>query len=210
MKLAIIGPPGAGKGTQAEELAKKLGDPHLSIGEILRHAVKDHTPVGMKVQSIIEAGHLAPDEVIIGVVKERLSQKDCETGYIFDGMPRSLSQARELDVHGVPVDLVILLDVPDEEIIERLRGRRICPDCGKTFHLTAKPPEKDGVCDKCSAELVLRKDDDADTIRTRLTVHHELIAPLSEYYESQGKLKTVDGLGTIEAVTEKVFSVLGV
>ena len=209
MKLAIIGPPGAGKGTQADILAQKLGDPHLSVGEILRRAIKDRTPLGIKIQSIIEAGFLAPDEVITEVVKERISQEDCKTGYIFDGMPRTIGQASALDVHDIHTDHVISLEVPDEEVISRLSLRQICGDCGKTFHPTANPPEKDGLCDRCGTELTFRKDDDADTIRTRLKIFHEQAGPLKEYYQQQGKLRVIDGSGTITDTKEKVFNLLG-
>jgi len=210
MRLAIIGPPGAGKGTQADALAQILGDPHLSIGDILRRAVKDRTPLGIRIQAIIEGGNLVPDDVVIGVVKERIARKDCETGYMFDGMPRTVGQARELDAQGVQTDLIISLEVPDEEVIVRLRERLMCSDCGRSFHPTAKPPEKDGFCDKCGEELVTRKDDEPDTVRTRLKIFHEQVDPLKEYYELQGKIRFIDGSGSVEEVRKRLFTALGI
>jgi len=198
MKLILLGPPGAGKGTQAEVLVKRLGVPQISTGEILRGAVGQGTPVGLKAKSYMDAGGLVPDDVIIGVVKERLAEKDCAAGYIFDGMPRTMPQAQALDEQGVLIDAVVSIEVPDEEILRRLGGRRTCPGCGAIYHIASKAPIKPGICDACGAELVIRKDDDPDTIRNRLLTYHKETEPLKEYYKAQGKLLTVDGVGSVE------------
>jgi len=208
--LILLGPPGAGKGTQAESLVKKLGVPQISTGDILRSAVKNATPVGLKAKAYMDAGDLVPDDVIIGVVKERLCGKDCEAGYIFDGMPRTIAQAEALDAQGVVIDTVLSVEVPDEEILIRLGGRRTCPDCGMTYHVTTKPPSTPGVCDSCGAKLIIRKDDDSETILNRLRNYHKETAPLKEYYNAQGKLKTVDGVASVADITAAVFRTLGI
>jgi len=210
MKLILLGPPGAGKGTQAEELTKKLGIPHIATGDILRHAVIDGTPIGLKAKAFMDAGNLVPDDVIIGIVKERLSQKDCEAGYILDGMPRTDVQAQALDEQGVSIDVVLLIQIPDEEIIYRLDGRRTCTNCDMTYHIAVKPPENEGVCDFCGTKLTIRKDDNAETIRKRLHTYHKQTAPLKKYYKGQGKLKIMNGTGPVDKITEKVFKILGV
>jgi len=208
--LILLGPPGAGKGTLAEALIKKLGVPQISTGDILRGAVKQGTPVGLKAKSYMDAGDLVPDEVIIGVVKERLAEPDCEAGYIFDGMPRTINQAEALDEQGVQIDAVLSVEVPDEEIIKRLGGRRTCPECGMVFHVATKKPEKEGICDGCGAALIIRKDDDQETIRNRLTTYHKETAPLKDYYKAQGKLKTMNGVGSVAETVATVFQVLGI
>jgi len=210
MKLILLGPPGAGKGTQAESLTVALGVPQISTGDILRNAVKNGTPVGLKAKAFMDAGDLVPDDVIIGVVKERLTNKDCEAGYIFDGMPRTIAQAEALDEQNVAIDVVLSIEVPDDEIIVRLGGRRTCPNCSMTYHVKTKAPKREGVCDGCGTELIIRKDDDAETIRNRLQTYHKETKPLKAYYEAQGKLKTVDGVASVADITATVFKVLGI
>jgi len=210
MRLILLGPPGAGKGTQAEMLVKKLGVPQISTGDILRSAVKNATPVGLEAKAYMDAGDLVPDDVIIGVVKERLSGEDCAAGYIFDGMPRTIAQAEALDAQGVVIDAVLSIEVPDSEIQNRLGGRRTCPNCGMTFHIATKQPVKPGVCDSCGSELVIRKDDDRETIQNRLLNYHKETEPLKAYYSAQGKLKTVDGVAGVAEITAAVFGALGI
>ena len=208
MKLILIGPPGAGKGTQADILSKKLGIPQISTGDILREAVKMGTPIGLKAKSFMDSGALVPDDVIIGVIIERLAQPDCADGYILDGVPRTIAQAEALDKQGAAIDAALSIEADDEEIIGRLSGRRVCPACGATFHMTANPPEKDGVCDACGAALIIRKDDDPDTIRNRLLTFHRETAPLKDYYRAQGKLKTAQSQTRVEDTTALVSNVL--
>jgi len=210
MRLILLGPPGAGKGTQAETLVKELGIPQISTGDILRDAVRRGTPVGLMAKAYMDAGDLVPDDVIIGIIKERLSGEDCEKGYIFDGIPRTIAQAEALDAQGVPIDTVLSLEVPDEEIIVRLGGRRSCPNCGMTYHVVSRPPEKEGVCDSCGTGLVIRKDDDADTIRNRLLNYHRETEPLKSYYEASGKLVSVRGGESVADTTAIVHRALGI
>jgi len=210
MRLILLGPPGAGKGTQAEVLVKKLGVPQISTGDILRSAVKNGTPVGLKAKAYMDAGDLVPDDVIIGVVKERLTADDCKNGYIFDGMPRTIAQAEALDTQGVVIDVVLSIEVPDDVIVERLGGRRTCPDCGVIYHIITKKPAQEGICDACGAALIVRKDDEAETILNRLQTYHKETAPLIGYYKAQGKLKSAGGAFGIAEQTAEVFKVLGV
>ena len=210
MKMILLGPPGAGKGTQAEALTKKLGIPAISTGDILRDAVKRQTPIGLEAKSYMDAGGLVPDEVIMGIIIERLSMDDCKEGYILDGVPRTLAQAEALDKQGVEPDVVLSIEISDEEILERLGGRRACPDCKTIFHVISKPPEKDGVCDNCGAALIIRKDDEKETIRNRLQAYHKETEPLKEYYMSKGKLKTVASIYGVAEATAAIFKVLGI
>jgi len=210
MRLILLGPPGAGKGTLAEAIIKKLGVPQISTGDILRSSVKNGTPVGLKAKSYMDAGDLVPDDVIIGVVKERLTEPDCANGYVFDGMPRTIAQAEALDEQGVPIDAVLSVEVPDEVILKRLGGRRTCPDCGMIFHVATKAPEKEGICDACGAALITRIDDAPETIRNRLVTYHKETAPLIAYYEAQGKLKSMNGVGNVGETVATVFRILGI
>jgi len=210
VRLILLGPPGAGKGTQAEVLIKKLGVPQISTGDILRSAVKQGTPVGLKAKAYMDSGDLVPDDVIIGVVKERLAGQDCRNGYIFDGMPRTIAQAEALDKQEVIIDAVLSIEIPEEEVLNRLGGRRTCPECGMIFHITSKPPAVPGICDACGAALIIRKDDEPDTILNRLLTYHSQTEPLKEYYKSQGKLKTVDGVAGVSEITAAVLEVLGI
>ena len=209
MNLVLLGPPGAGKGTQAEKLTKELGVPHIATGDILRHAIKEGTPVGLKAKKFMDAGDLVPDDVIVGIVNERISMKDCEAGYILDGMPRTIAQAQALEAQGVLIDVVLLIQVSDEEIIYRLEGRRTCPNCDMTYNIAVKPPENEGECDSCGTNLTIRKDDNAETIRKRLKTYHKQTAPLKKYYKEQGKLRIMNGKGPVPEITEKVFKILG-
>ena len=208
MKLILLGPPGAGKGTQADILSKKLNIPTISTGNILRAAVKEGTEIGRKAKSFMDAGQLVPDEVIIGIVAERLQKEDCADGFILDGVPRTLAQAEAIEASGIRFDVVLSLEVSDEEIIGRMSGRRACTACGATYHVTAAPPKAEGVCDKCGAALVQREDDKAETVRSRLNVYHTETAPLVDFYKARGILKTVVNQPSIEATTAEVLKVL--
>ena len=209
MKLILLGPPGAGKGTQADILSKKLDIPTISTGNILRAAVKEGTEIGLKAKSFMDAGKLVPDEVIIGIVAERLQKPDCAKGYILDGVPRTLAQAEAIEKSGITFDAVISLDVSNEEIIGRMSGRRACTACGATYHISAAPSKVEGICDKCGGPLVQRADDKPETVLNRLEVYAKETAPLGEFYESRGILKTVANQPTIEATTAEVLKALG-
>ena len=209
MKLILLGAPGAGKGTQAEILSKKLDIPTISTGNILRAAMKNGTPVGLKAKEYVERGALVPDEVVIGIVQERLAEPDCAKGYILDGMPRTIPQAEALETGGIDIDCALSIEVEDAVIVERMSGRRTCPDCGASFHVTANPPKTEGKCDNCGAALTIRKDDAPETVKSRLETYHAETEPLKAFYESRGKLKTVDNQPTIEATTAEIIRVLG-
>jgi adenylate kinase len=209
MKLILLGPPGAGKGTQADLLIKKLSAPQISTGDILRDAVKRGTPIGLKAKSYIDAGDLVPDEIIIGITTDRLAEDDCKNGFILDGVPRTIVQAETLDKQGVAIDIVLSIEVSDEVIIERLAGRRVCSGCRMTYHMVSNPPKTLDICDACGSALIIRRDDDPATIRNRLVTYHEQTAPLKAYYSAQGKLKTVGGDSSVAETTEEVFKVLG-
>ena len=210
MRLILLGPPGAGKGAQAELLVKKLGIPQISTGEILRDAVRNATLVGRKAKAFMEAGDLVPDDVVIGVVKDRLAAKDCGEGYILDGMPRTAAQAEALDRQGIAVDVVLSMQVPDRQILGRLAGRRTCPACAATYHIVTKPPLAPGLCDICGAKLATREDDAEETIINRLQTYHKETEPLRAYYEAQGKLRTVNGEYSAEETASAVLKSLGI
>ncbi len=213
MNIIMLGPPGAGKGTQAKMLVEGLGIPQISTGDMLRAAVKDGTELGKKAKEYMDAGKLVPDEVVIGIVKERLAQPDCEKGFILDGFPRTIPQAEALDrvleELGKRIDYVINVAVPNEELITRLTGRRTCRQCGAMYHVVFNPPREEGRCDKCGGELYQRDDDKEETIRQRLEVYEAQTAPLIEYYERKGVLYNVDGTGAIEEIFQSVLEVLG-
>ena len=208
MKLILLGAPGAGKGTQAEFISEKYNIPMVSTGNMIREALKNKTELGLKAKSYMDGGQLVPDEVVIGIIKERLSGEDCKNGFILDGFPRTIPQAQALDNMGVELDRVIDFEVPDEAIIERMSGRRVCSSCGSSYHTLHKPPVKEGVCDKCGAELVQRKDDAPETVKERLRVYHTETEPLKDYYEKTGKLRVVVGEGDIAAITRNTFAAL--
>ena len=209
MKMILLGAPGAGKGTQAEIFSKKLGIPTISTGNILRAAVKNGTPVGLKAKVFMDAGKLVPDEVIIGVINERLAEPDCEKGFILDGVPRTIAQAEALEKAGIFFDKVVSIEISDEEIVGRMSGRRACPACGATYHVVNAPPKTEGVCDKCGAALVLRSDDKPETVKDRLAVYHRETEPLKDFYKARGVLVAVDNQSTIEATTRAMEEALG-
>ncbi len=209
MKLILLGAPGAGKGTQADILSKKLGISTISTGNILRAAMKNGTPVGLRAKEYVESGKLVPDEVVIGIVQERLAEKDCAGGYILDGMPRTIPQAEALERGGIDIDCALSIEVEDAVIVERMSGRRTCPDCGASFHIKANPPKAEGICDNCGAALTIRRDDAPETVRDRLATYHAETEPLKAFYAERGKLKTVDNQPTIEATTAEIEKALG-
>ena len=210
MRLILLGAPGAGKGTQAEILSKILNVPTISTGNILRAAMKNGTAVGLKAKEYVDAGKLVPDDVIIGIVKERLAQPDCENGYILDGVPRTIPQAQAMEEMGVAVDCALSIEVEDELIIERMSGRRTCKDCSQTFHIVSNPPRVEGVCDFCGGELSIRKDDAPETVKSRLETYHRETEPLKSFYENLGRLKTVENQPSIEATTAAIRNTLGI
>ena len=209
MKMILLGAPGAGKGTQAEIISKKLNIPTISTGNILRAAVKNGTPVGLKAKEYMDAGKLVPDEVIIGVINERLAEPDCAAGYILDGVPRTIPQAEALEAAGINFDAVVSLEVSDEEIEQRMTGRRTCIGCGATYHITAAPSKVEGICDNCGAALEQRKDDKPETVKARLVTYHAETEPLKGFYQQRGVLKTVQNAGSIEAINAAVMAALG-
>lgn len=208
MNLILLGAPGAGKGTQAEKICEKYNIPAVSTGNIIREALKNGTDMGLKAKSYIDAGALVPDEVVIGIIKERLQENDCKNGFILDGFPRTIPQAEALDQMGINIDKVVDIEVPDEKIAARLSGRRVCLKCGATYHLEYKKPQKDGICDACGEELVQRKDDKPETVIDRLNVYHEQTEPLKGYYEKTGKLVVVEGQEEVADTTALVFKAL--
>ena len=208
MKMIMLGAPGAGKGTQAEIISKKLGIPTISTGNMLREAMRNGTPVGLAAKELIESGKLVSDDIIIGIVSERLSAPDCAGGYILDGVPRTIGQAEALEENGIRFDHVVSMEISDETIEKRMSGRRVCPKCGATYHVTAVPPKKEGVCDECGSELITRKDDAPETVRARLAVYHKETEPLKEFYRSRGVLYPVEDHGSVEATSAAILAVL--
>lgn len=207
MKLVLLGAPGAGKGTQASNLAELLGIPHISTGDIFRANMREKTPLGMKAKSYMDQGLLVPDELTVDLVMDRLAADDCRDGYILDGFPRTIVQADALNARAA-LDAAVNIHVPDEAIVDRMGGRRVCPVCGESFHVKYNPPKQDGACDKCGAELIVRQDDQPETVQKRLSVYHEQTAPLIDYYEKQGILVTVDGTVSPDAVTEAIMKAI--
>lgn len=210
MKLILLGAPGAGKGTQAEILSRRCNIPTISTGNILRAAMKAGTPVGLKAKEYVEAGKLVPDDVIIGIVRERLSEDDCKKGYILDGMPRTIPQAQALEEAGIDIDVALSLEISDEEIVRRMSGRRTCKDCSTTFHVVSNPPKTEGKCDNCGGELTIRKDDAPETVKARLDVYHKETEPLKDFYSKRGRLRLVDNQPTVEETTAQVVKALGI
>ena len=210
MKLILLGAPGAGKGTQAEIICEKLSIPTISTGNIIREAMKNGTEMGIKAKAAVEAGQLVSDDVVIGIIKERLAMADCENGFILDGFPRTIPQAEALDALGVAIDCVLDIDVKDEAIAARLGGRRVCPKCGASYHIEYKKPLKDGICNQCGEALIQRKDDAPETVLDRLEVYHEQTEPLKDYYKKTGKLKSVEGQEEVADTTKLVFETLGI
>lgn len=207
MKLIVFGPPSAGKGTQAQRLSAKYGLPQVSTGDLLRKAVADQTPLGLKVKSYLDQGRLGPDNLIIKLIKERVSKPDCENGYLLDGFPRTMGQAKELDKM-TDVDLVLNIVVDFEVLVERAVGRRSCPKCGAVYHVKFNPPMNAGMCENCGSKLVQRDDDKEETVRNRLKVYQEQTAPLIDYYRRKGKLVDIDGSGGIDAVFSQMVKAI--
>ena len=208
MKLILLGAPGAGKGTQAEVLSRKLNIPTISTGNMLRAAIANGTAVGLEAKSYMDRGALVPDSVIIGIVKERLAEPDCANGFILDGMPRTIPQAEALEANDIHFDAVVSLEISDAEIIGRMSGRRVCPKCGATFHVVSNPPKTEGVCDACGNELIIRPDDAPETVQSRLDVYHAQTEPLKDFYAKLGNLRSVENAGSIEAVSQTIFRAL--
>lgn len=209
MKLILLGAPGAGKGTQAEILSHMCGIPTISTGNILRAAIKNRTSVGLRAKEYIDSGRLVPDEVIIGIVNERLAHDDCAGGYILDGVPRTLHQARVLDSEGVDMDYALALEVDDATIINRMSGRRVCEGCGASYHVVTNPPKAEGRCDHCGGALATRSDDAPETVKARLNQYHAETEPLKAFYAERGKLRAVEGCSTIEETTAAIVRILG-
>ena len=210
MKLILLGAPGAGKGTQAEIISKRLNIPTISTGNILREAIKNGTPTGLKAKEFMDNGKLVPDDVIIGIVRERVAREDCANGYILDGVPRTIPQAQALEDAGIHFDCVVSIEIADSVIEARMTGRRVCGSCGASFHIAANPPKKEGVCDLCGSELVIRKDDAPETVKNRLKVFHTETEALKDFYRKLGILKLVEGDQPIEAATADILRALGV
>lgn len=213
MKVIMLGAPGAGKGTQAKMIAEKYRIPHVSTGDIFRANIKNGTELGMEAKKYMDQGLLVPDELTVKILLDRVSQPDCANGYVLDGFPRTIPQAEVLDAElkklGEAVDYAINVDVPDENIVKRMSGRRACLKCGGTYHIEHIPPKKEGICDACGNELVLRDDDKPETVLNRLKVYHDQTQPLIDFYEKQGVLKNVDGTVDMQSVFAAIVAILG-
>lgn len=213
MKIIMLGAPGAGKGTQAKMIADKYGVPHISTGDIFRANIKNGTELGMEAKKYTDQGLLVPDELTVRILLDRVAQDDCKNGYVLDGFPRTIPQAEVLDSEltklGDHIDYAINVDVPDENIVKRMSGRRACLTCGATYHIEHVPPKKEGICDVCGSELVLRDDDKPETVKNRLNVYHEQTQPLIDFYTEKGVLKTVDGTVPMEEVFAAITAILG-
>ena len=210
MKIIFLGAPGAGKGTQAEIVSERLGIPTISTGAIIREAIKTGTEMGSKAKKFIEQGALVPDDVVIGIVRDRLVESDCAKGFILDGFPRTVPQAEALDKMGIELDRVLSLEVSDDTIIERMSGRRVCSSCGKTYHVASNPSSKGELCEACGAALTIRKDDAPDVVRSRLEVYHSTTEPLKDYYQAKGILVIAQGAEKVEDTTARTFAALGI
>lgn len=213
MRIIMLGAPGAGKGTQAKKIAAKYGIPHISTGDIFRANIKNGTELGNKAKTYMDQGLLVPDELVVDLVVDRVNQDDCENGYVLDGFPRTIPQAEALtealEKMGQKVDFAIDVNVPDENIVKRMGGRRACVTCGATYHMVYAPTKKEGICDTCGGELILRDDDKPETVQKRLNVYHDQTQPLIDYYTSQGILRTVDGTVDIDDVFRAITEFLG-
>jgi len=210
MKIIFLGAPGAGKGTQADILSKRLGIPTISTGVIIREAIKNGTKMGLEAKKFIDQGMLVEDGVVIGIIKQRLEESDCVNGFILDGFPRTIPQAEALYQMGIEIDRVISIEVADKAIIDRMSGRRVCAGCGLSYHVTANPSKDGKTCDKCGTELSVRKDDDPDVVLSRLAVYHKMTEPLKDFYSQRGKLVLVDGNGSLEETSAHILAVIGV
>ena len=209
MNLILLGAPGAGKGTQAELLNKQLQIPSISTGNMLREAMANGSDLGKQVKQLMDAGSLVPDDVIMSIIEDRVAKSDCANGFILDGVPRTLAQAKALDGRGIRIDYVVSIEIADEVIEDRMTGRRVCPKCGASYHITANPPKTNDICDQCESGLVIRKDDAPETVRHRLQVYHTTTEVLKDYYRNQGKLCCVEGLQSIEDVNRDILRALG-
>ena len=209
MNLILLGAPGAGKGTQAELLVKQLGIPAISTGNMLREAMANGTELGKLAKKYMDEGALVPDELILGIVADRVSQPDCEKGFILDGVPRTLAQAEALEAKGVKIDHVVSIEVDDAQIEGRMTGRRVCAKCGASYHIVANPPKAEGICDSCGGELIVRKDDKPETVRHRLEVYHASTEVLKDFYGKLGRLRTVNGDKSIEGANEDILKAIG-
>lgn len=208
MNLILLGAPGAGKGTQAAVISERLNIPQISTGNIIREALRSGTEMGLKAKSYIDSGKLVPDDVVIGIIKDRLQNDDCQNGFILDGFPRTIPQAEALDEMGVRIDKVIDIEVSDDVIVTRLSGRRVCEKCGRPYHIVDLKPRVDGICDDCTGALIQRKDDQIDTVKARLEIYHSETEPLKGYYEAQGKLSVVFGQGKVDETTALTMAAL--
>ncbi|MBO6205414.1 MAG: adenylate kinase [Lachnospiraceae bacterium] len=213
MKIVMLGAPGAGKGTQAKMIAEQYGIPHVSTGDIFRMNIKNGTELGKEAKTYMDKGELVPDELTVRILLDRVAQEDCKNGYVLDGFPRTIPQAEVLDAEltklGDAIDYAINVDVPDENIVRRMSGRRACVSCGATYHIVHIPPKKEGICDKCGAELILRDDDKEETVKNRLSVYHAQTQPLIDFYTKKGVLKTVDGTVDSADVFAAIKKILG-
>ena len=209
MNLILLGAPGAGKGTQAELLTERLSIPSISTGNMLREAMANGTPLGKQVKSYMESGSLVPDELILGIVAERVAQPDCSNGFILDGVPRTLAQAQALDAKGVRIDHVVSIEISDDVIVGRMSGRRVCTKCGASYHIAANPPKQEGICDLCGGQVATRKDDAPETVLHRLQVYHQSTEVLKDYYARQGKLRLVCGEQSIESAQSEILAAIG-
>lgn len=213
MKIVLLGPPGAGKGTQAKSISNRYSIPHISTGDIFRKNISENTPLGVEAKSYMDNGQLVPDEVTINMVKDRLKQDDCKNGYLLDGFPRTVQQAEALDnfltERKESIDTALLIEVPKEFILERMTGRRVCPSCGASYHVKFNPPTKDGKCDLCGSDVIQRKDDTEETVKERLDVYENQTQPLIDFYKSKKQLSVVDGTQAINEVFENICKILG-
>ena len=207
MKLILLGAPGAGKGTQSDFIKAALKVPVISTGNLLREAIAQGTDLGKQAKTFMEGGHLVPDELIIGLVKEKLASHDCENGAIFDGFPRTVAQAEVLETIG-GADVALSIEVPDEAIVHRMAGRRTCPKCHSTYHVEGNPPKVEGICDKCGEKLGIRHDDEPEVVLQRLDVYHAQTEPVKHFYDEIGKLRSVEGIGTVEEIRDRIFAAL--
>jgi len=209
MNLILLGAPGAGKGTQAELLTEKLSIPAISTGNMLREAIANGTSLGKQVKRYMDNGLLVPDELVLGIIAERVQESDCAHGFILDGVPRTLAQAEALDEKGIRIDHVVSIEISDDVIEARMTGRRVCGKCGASYHISANPPETEGICDQCGGELVIRKDDAPETVRKRLAVYHESTEVLKDYYAKAGKLRIINGQQSIEDANRDILEAIG-
>ena len=208
--LIMFGPPGAGKGTQAKIISKQLDIPAISTGEMIRAAIKASTPMGLAAQKYTESGGLVPDDVVIGIIKERLAEDDCKKGFILDGFPRTIPQAEALAEMGVKITKVISFEVTDSAIVDRMSGRRLCSSCSASYHVKFAPPKTEGKCDACGGDLIIRKDDKKEVVESRLVTYHRETEPLKAFYDKLGLLAVLDGEGKVEDVSARAFKALGV